>query len=217
MNGSHRERGYCTGRETLSPVRAAGDSFRRAFTAPCRLAWLCPESHRVLSTSAGRWSSPASRKGLGLVRSPRSTVAGFSPALPTQAGVSRAFTGVLSCSRTPLARGPVVGLAPPPPRRRRTGPVRFSFGTWAFTPSQVCRRRPPSRAISTVADPARDVRVRPRPQWGHQPNDRVVINLSLSGGCYRGVVGKTGCHGSPPNLLPMPESFLRRWQSHKTG
>lgn len=168
---SHRERGYCTGRETLSPIHTAGDSFRRAFTARCRLAWLCPEFHRVLPTSADRRSSPDSRKGITLVRGPRSTVARFSLASPTQAGVSRAFTGVLSYSRTPLTRGPVLGLAPPPPRRRRTGSVRFSFGTWASTPSQVCRRRPPSRPISTVANPGRDVRVRPHPQWGLRTYD----------------------------------------------
>jgi hypothetical protein len=168
---THRERGYCTVRETLSPVRTAGDGFRRAFTARCRLAWLCPGPHRVLPTSAERGTSRASLTGAALVRAPLSAVAGFSPALPTRAGLSRAFTGVPSCSRIPLARGPVLGLGPSPPRRRRAGPVRFSFGTWAFTSSRTYRRRPPSCAISAVADPARDVHVRPRPQWGSLPNN----------------------------------------------
>ena len=153
------------GRETLSPVHAAGDGFRWALTTGCRPAWLCPGSHRVLPASTGRRGSPTPRNGPGLARDPRPAGAGFSPALPMQVGVSRTLTGVPSCSRTPLARGPVVGLCPPPPRRRRAGPVRFSFGTWAFTPSQACRRWPPSRAISTIVDPTRDVRACPLSRW----------------------------------------------------
>jgi hypothetical protein len=164
---THRERGHRTGRETLSPVHTTSDGFRRACTAPCRLAWLYPESHRVLPTSTGRTSSSARPRGRALSSTTLGRrSAGFSPALPSQVGVSRTFTGVPSCSRTPLARGPVVGLRPPPPRRRRIGPVRFSFETWAFASSRMHRRRPPSHPVSTDVDSWRDVRMRPRPLWG---------------------------------------------------
>ena len=129
--GPTEERGCRTGRETLSATRTAGDGFRRGLTATCQRAWLYPGSHRVLPASTGRADFG---RGCVLVRRP-------------SVGDSRAFTGVAvagwrepaeagvpSCSRTPLARGPVLGLRPPPPRRRCAGSVRFSFGTWAFSP-----------------------------------------------------------------------------------
>jgi hypothetical protein len=146
----------------LSPPVAGPPGFARGPTGCCRRRRL-----------AGLRT--VSREGGALVHKPRPAGVGLSPTLPLRTGVSRTFTGVPSDSRTPLTRGPVLGLRPPPPRRRCSGPVRFSFGTWAFTPFRVCRRRPPSRLISGCSDPKRDVRVRPRPQWGSTTNVWVGI------------------------------------------
>jgi len=148
----------------LSPPVTGPPGFARSPTGCCRRR-----------RSGGLWT--VSREGGVLVCGSRPAGVGLSPTLPLRTGVSRIFTGVPSDSRTPLARGPVLGLRPPPPRRRCSGPVRFSFGTWAFTPFRVCRRRPPSRSISGLSDPERDVRVRPRPQWGSATNG-VVGNIT---------------------------------------
>jgi len=137
----------------FSPPVAGPPGFARSPTGCCRRRR--PVGLRTVS-----------REGGVLVGGSRPAGVGLSPTLPLRTGVSRIFTGVPSDSRTPLARGPVLGLRPPPPRRRCSGPVRFPFGTWAFTPFRACRRRPPSRSISVVSDPERNVRVRPRPLWG---------------------------------------------------
>ena len=151
----------------LAPPVAGSPGFTRSPTGSCRRRRT--DRLRRPSARTAAWSAGLGRRS-----------AGISPALPTQTGVSRTFTGVPSCSRTPLARGPVLGLPLPPPRRRRSGPVRFSFGTWAFAPSRVHRRRPPSHSVSALADPERDVRVCPRPQWGSR--------------MYRGKCNKICCY-----------------------
>ena len=144
MNGPTTSTGTRTGRETLSPARTAGDSFRRVLTTCCLSAWLSPGFHRFCRRRWIRNVHALPAREARLAADPRSAVA-VSPALPSRTGVSRASTGVPSYSRTPLTRGPVVGLFLSPPRRRHTGPVRSSFETWASTHSRVYRRRPPPR------------------------------------------------------------------------
>jgi hypothetical protein len=179
----------------LSPPVAGPPGFARSPTGCCRRRRL-----------AGLRT--VSREGGVLVHKPRPAGVGLSPTLPLRTGVSRTFTGVPSDSRTPLARGPVLGLRPPPPRRRCSGPVRFSFGTWAFTLFRACRRRPPSRSISGLSDPERDVRARPRPQWGFENDVRhgnithtlrkfmpVLLRAAAPNLCRGGQHGRSGSTG----------------------
>ena len=121
------------------PVTAFG-----GLSPPVVSAWLSPGFHRFCRRRWIRNVHALPAREARLAADPRSAVA-VSPALPSRTGVSRASTGVPSYSRTPLTRGPVVGLFLSPPRRRHTGPMRFSFETWASTPFRVYRRRPPSR------------------------------------------------------------------------
>ena len=134
----------------ISPPLECSPGFTRVPTGSCRRRrrrWTSAEQCRP---------RPASSTGGSRVLTGVAVASSLQPGHP----------GVPSYSRTPLTRGPLVGLRPPPPRRRRNGPLRFSFGTWAFSPVRARRRRPPSPPVSAVADSRRDVRMRPRPQWG---------------------------------------------------
>jgi len=141
-----------------------------------------------------------------LVSAPRPAVAGFSPALPSRASVSRVTP---ACARVPELRSRVVRYLAFG-RHRRGGDALGRFGSPSgprpVRPRRAPRRWPPSRTVSAVADPERDVRVRPRSQWGSSTNDTDSIK---SCPIYQEPVGffRDGW------VFPNPRSTMEAWDA----
>lgn len=165
------------------PPVECSPGFTRVPTGSCRV-----RRRRWTSTDQSR-SRPAASTGGSRILTGVAVANALEPGHP----------GVPSYSRTPLARDPLLGLHPTPPRRRRVGPLRFSFGTWASPSVRTSRRWPPSPSVSAVADSGGDVRALPRPQWGLRTIGRVGIKSSPPGQTPRLVTAILGFHWNRQN------------------